>query len=176
MKTKIIIIITLIFTFFSCKNENKNVDNPQLSTKDFFKVSLDLIIKKDDSLQLFYLENDMVDYDGNKMVLAVVKGSDNNQEVNFVLPENVLPTQIRIDIGSNKNQEIIEFKKFGMNYLNKSFSVNDTLIYQYFQPNEQVEWNRKNASAKTIVKEGVFYDPGMSGREVLIDELKKIIK
>lgn len=179
MKFKICL-FSLALMIISCKevkNENQMevIDVPVKPRAELFQVSLDLIIKKDDSLQLFYMDENMTIYDGSKTVWSIVKGSDNPQEVIFMLPRDILPYKIRLDFGTNKEQLPIAVKSFSMKYRDKNFHVKDTMFYQYFIPNDQINWDRKEAVATTIYKEGVFYDPGFNCRETLELELEKII-
>jgi hypothetical protein len=178
MKSRNFFIIALLgLISFSCKNEDskkKEIEAKKVDPKELFKVSLDLIISKDDSLQIFYREAGMEDYDGSKTVFAAVKGSNLTQQVEFVLPENVLPSKLRIDLGNNKEQLPVEIKNFTMKYMDKIFQAKDTMFFQYFIPNDQIEWDRKKAVAKIKAKPNTFYDPGFLSRDVMDEELIKI--
>lgn len=177
MKHKIIIVGICLLSFCSCKNE-KDKDEVVVNNKpiETFDVALDVIVKQDDSLQLFYRDDTMPDYLEDKSVWAPVKGNNEVQHVFFNLPEDVIPAHIRLDFGKNKKQDPIEVKGFSMKYYDKVFQVKDTMFYQYFMPNEQIEWDRKNAVAKTIVKEGKTYDPFFFPRETLVLEIEKLVK
>ena len=180
MRTRntLIALLTLVI-FVSCKDEKnpKTEDAVVAETpKETFKVGLDLVIKKDDSLQIYYKDQGMTDWVFDKCVTKVVKGSDQVQEVIFNLPEDVLPSELRFDMGTNKSQGEVEIKSFKMNYLDKTFVAKDTLFFQYFYPNDQIDYNRSKAIAKPIVKANTPYDPIFISREVLTNEINKIIK
>ena len=171
MKTKLLIAALASTVLFSCKSDKQ--EEPAAPKKPTVKVALDLVIKKDDSLQLFYIQHGETEYNGALTVWAPVKGSDEPQEVLFDLPEDVLPTKLRIDLSKNKEQDPIEVKKFTIKYKERAFQVKDTMFYQYFIPNEQVEWDRKKAVA-TFKKDGKDYDPQFGSREVMDAELLKV--
>lgn len=175
---KSVILFSMVFMpmFFSCKNDSKNEEKVLVKDKPVFKIALDLVIKKDDSLQVFYCENGETEINGANTVWSSVKGNDNSQQVIFNLPEDVLPTKLRIDLSKNKNQDEIEVKGLTINYNEKTFSVKDTMFYQYFIPNEQIDWDRKKAIAKFKVKEGEFFDPQFGSRELMEAELQKFYK
>ncbi|PDS23405.1 hypothetical protein [Flavobacterium branchiophilum] len=170
MKTKLLIAALASTLLFSCKNDKQEQAEPKKPT---VKVALDLVIKKDDSLQIFYIQNGEAEYNGALTVWATVKGSDKPQEVMFNLPEDVLPTKLRIDLSKNKQQDPIEVKKFTIKYQDRIFQVKDTMFFQYFIPNEQVEWDRKKAIA-SFKKDGKEYDPQFGSRDLMDAELLKV--
>jgi hypothetical protein len=175
---KSVILFSLVFMsmFFSCKDDSKIEEEVVVQNKPVFKIALDLVIKKDDSLQVFYCENGETEINGANTVWSSVKGNNNSQQVIFNLPEDVFPTKLRIDLSKNKDQDEIEIKGFTINYDEKSFSVKDTMFYQYFIPNEQIDWDRKKAIAKFKSKEGEFFDPQFGSRELMEAELQKLYK
>lgn len=175
---KSVILFSLVFMsmFFSCKDDSKIEEKVVVQNKPVFKIALDLVIKKDDSLQVFYCENGETEINGANTVWSSVKGNNNSQQVIFNLPEDVFPTKLRIDLSKNKDQDEIEIKGFTINYDEKSFSVKDTMFYQYFIPNEQIDWDRKKAIAKFKSKEGEFFDPQFGSRELMEAELQKFYK
>lgn len=177
MNYKILILGISAALFCSCKEEKQ--DKPEVKTSapvETFDVALEAIIKQDDSLQLFYRDETMPDYLEQNSVWTAVKGSKESQTVKFNLPEDILPEHIRLDFGQNKKQDPIEVKGFSMEYFGKVFQVKDTMFYQYFMPNEQIEWDRKNGIAKPAIKEGKVYDPFFFPRETLILEINKLTK
>ncbi|WP_313805903.1 hypothetical protein [Flavobacterium sp.] len=179
MKTKkILASLFALMVVVACK-DNKETEAAETKVaeqpKETFKVAFDLIIKKDDSLQLYFKDETMKDWVFDKCVTTVVKGSDNVQKVEFALPEDMMPTELRFDFGSNKEQEEIQIKNFKMQYFQKSFEAKDTLFYQYFIPNEYIDYNRNQAIAKPKVVNG-NYDPFAFSREVLTTQIQNIIK
>jgi len=171
---KCIFFLGLLLVFVSCKDEVKEpIDKPE-AAKESFEVALDAVIKKDDSLQIFYCENGEINYDGVKMVWAKVKGSETLQTVKFKFPEDAVPTKMRLDISTNKDQSPIEFKKFSMKYYDKAYEIKDTMFFQYFIPSHQIEWNRKQAIATFKIKDGEFFDPQFGSRTNIEEELTKM--
>lgn len=177
MKNTILFLgLFLSFSFVSCKNDKADeVQKPEAVKKPAYKIALDLLIKKDDSLQIFYCENGEMEFNGAKTVWSSVKGNENVQQVVFDLPEDVFPTKLRIDLSKNKNQDPIAIKGFSINFEDKNFQVKDTMFFQYFIPNDQIDWDRKAAVAKFKIKEGETFDPQFGSRETMEIELQKLM-
>lgn len=144
MKTKFTIVaLVLSLAFISCKkSEEKNQEAPITevadANKDLFKVSLDLVIKKNDTLHLYYTEDGTINFNEESSIWLTVEGKDVAQEVTFNLPKDVIPTQFRIDFGVNKDNQEIVLNRVKFDYLDKSFAAVDGNIYTYFRPDESV--------------------------------------
>lgn len=182
MKTFLKSTLLLSLILLSCKNENTTDENKPMEEAveeqklPAFLVELDLVIKKDDTLQLFYTEFENETFVGTKKIRTVVKGNNQEQTIDFKLPGDVFPKRLRIDFGESEGQEPIEFKKFKVSYLDKIFEAKDTMFYQFFMPNRQIEWDRKNAIIKVNKKEGELYDPQFLSREILEKRLEKMVQ
>ena len=75
-----------------------------------------------------------------KTIWADVKGSKNIQELVFVLPKDVFPTHLRLDLGRgiNPEQTYYDIKGFKIDYLDKKFEVNDINVFNYFYAIKEV--------------------------------------
>lgn len=119
MKFKnLFIVLLLTVTVISCKDEAKNQDNsaqPQEAAPvaNAFKVTLDVVAKKNDDFCLLYTEDGSLNFkDG---IWKEVKGSDKDQTIEFYLPENAFPTQLRMDLGKNQDEILLKTVKFEYN-------------------------------------------------------------
>ena len=73
MKKIVFLLAALTITIISCKNESKDSDVivvPTIENKSDMKVTLDLIVKKNDSMQLFYIESEDGFYEEGNSVWA----------------------------------------------------------------------------------------------------------
>lgn len=173
---KIILAFSVLTIFISCKKEGSHDSDLPEKPVELFKVGLDLVIQKDDSLQVFYKDIADKDWKSYNSVTNFVKGSPVVQQVLFKLPEDVVPKEIRIDFGTNIDQAPIEIRNFKMEYIKKTFQAKDTMFFQYFMPNDQIQYSRNTAIAKPIYKKGTTYDPLFLPREVLLVEIDKLLK
>ena len=105
MKNKFLLLLfSCFFTIlFSCKNETP-IDDLEVVTPEaakvnlnFFKVTLNVIVKKDDDFALFYTTDGTTDFK-TAPIWQAIKGNSDVQEIKYNLPQNILPTQLRLDL------------------------------------------------------------------------------
>ena len=126
MKVKIIIAVVTFFFLLSC---NKSV-------KEDFSINIDLVIKKNDSIQLFYSDDGTLNFTEKKSFWKKIKGSPRNQTIKLVIPKNILPNQLRIDFGRNLKQEAIVLNKVELNYATQDIVLKGNEIYTLFRIDE----------------------------------------
>ena len=176
MKAKVILVsLFLSLAFLSCKNEIKKEEvKPAEEVKaNTFDVTVDLILKKDDELVLFYKDESITYFVEDMTVWAGLKGSEALQTAKFSIPEGILPNNIRIDISSKKEQEPIVIKSIGFSYEGRSFSVKGEDLEKYFTPNEYIKFNPSTATA-TLLKIKDAYDPFFLTKETLFPEIERV--
>jgi hypothetical protein len=181
MKTKFIATLLLVTTLFSCKNESNNdkssVDNNQTEVSKNFKVTLNVIVKKDDNFQVYYTEKSSNDFNEKESVWVEIKGSENPQDVVFNIPEEVVPTMFRLDFGVNDKQEDIKLNGVNIEYLGKSFKSEIPLLANFFRPEASTQIDFNTGIIKAIVKDGKRQEPALYPHEaVLQQEINKLIK
>lgn len=177
MKTKLIIAVIFI-SLLSCKN-NEQKESPEAIEEvkpKTFQVLLDLVIKTDDELILFYKNGPNQWFDDEKTVWNNVKGSEETQTVVFNLPEGVLPTDLRIDIGRNemKNLKDIEIKKIAISYLDKSFEIPQDKMDTYFKPNKCMSYDASTKIYTFKKDDEGMYDPFLEAQPDFYTELAKV--
>jgi len=151
MKKHILTILILSITFIGCKNDKKTEVKEEPKMDNFFKVSFDLIIKKDDNLHLYYTEDGTLNFNEKNSIWVAIKGSDNPQTVTFNLPPDVIPTHLRVDFGAgvNEAQSDVDIKSFTMNYFDKKVVANGLSFFDYFYINES---NTKVEKGSTVLQ------------------------
>lgn len=179
MKTKIIL-LSLCFSlvFFSCKNEPKN--EPKTEVKEdlppTFDVAVDLVIPSDEELILFYKDGTNEWFEEDKAVWASVKGNAAAQTVIFNMPEGVMPTDLRFDIGRNeyKGLKNIEIKKMSMSYLNNKFEIPQEKFGMYFKPNQYITFDEATKLYSFKTDEKGNYDAFFETTPALYPEFAKV--
>src|SRR6218665_1157756 len=168
MKIKSIsIALLLCLALTGCKNE-KSSDNTNEVTQqaepvnDYLKVTLDVTVKKDDNLQVYYIDKVTEPFAEEKSVWVAVKGSPNPQKVVFNIPKNEAPHLLRLDFGMNPEQEDIVFSGLEFNYFGKIKEIKGGELAFFFRPVSPTTIdfatgviNAKEASGKRV--EAVLY-------------------
>lgn len=180
MKTKFKILLLLVsISILSCKNE-KSVDDPKVEkpkvVESKVNVVLDMIVKKDDTFQLYYTEDGTLNFDDKLSVRVNVKGSEKTQKITFELPEKINFTFLRIDLGVSDKQEEMKVNNFVFKYFDKKWEAKGNTFFQFFGPNEQMVLNRDLSTLTPSPKAGQAYDPILYPSEGVGVELKKLLK
>ncbi len=180
MKNKFSILIVLSLALITgCKDEKSTEQPVEEKTANLVEVTLTATVKKDDNFQLFFKEEDNVEtlFEESSSVWKEVKGSENPQEIEFFLPENVLPNYLRLDVGTNTSNENITISNFKIKYLDKKIDINSAAFFDtYFISNPCIEVEDKASGLIKTKKENDFYDPFFNSGENLKYELQKIYK
>lgn len=126
----------LLLAFVACKEEEKKVE--KVVEVPTFNLSFDLVMQKDDKIHLYYTQDETVNFNEENSVWVDLKGSNSVQTITFKLPEDVLPTNVRVDFGSgvNEEQSDVELKKFKMEYTGKEVIAEGDKIFEFFYINE----------------------------------------
>jgi hypothetical protein len=120
-----LVLITCFFT--SCeKNEKTNS----------LKIDLDVVIKNNDSIQIYYTQNTSISFIEEQSFWKKVSGNKKNQTVSIVFPDSILPKQIRMDFGRNMKQDEIILNEITFSYKKNRFSAKGEDIYHLFRVDE----------------------------------------
>ncbi|MFM2367729.1 MAG: hypothetical protein RL619_19, partial [Bacteroidota bacterium] len=176
MKIKLIVAsLFLTLALVSCKNEGKKeVAAPVEEVKaNTFDVTVELVIKKDDELILFYKDPSINYFDEKNTVYYGVKGKQVPQTVTFSIPEGVLPNDIRFDISSKKDQEPVKINSITLSFEGRIFRVDQRNLLKYFTPNEFITFDEASSTA-TFISKGDQYDPIFNTKPAIYIELEKV--
>lgn len=181
MKSKIVLVATFISVLLiGCKNE-KSADplevEKQEVVKNSFKVIIDVIVKNDDNFSLFYTEDGTTNFGGTPIWLGV-KGNQNEQQIVFELPEDIYPSQLRLDFGLKQNLDEVVLKKITYSYKGKTFDIIGNQIGMYYHPDlNKCTYDPNTGIIKPISKDGVAQFPSLYPHEVAntkaLEELAK---
>jgi hypothetical protein len=165
MKLRFLAIIAISTLVLSCKNEKQvepeaapQAEQPVANNR--FRVILDVTVKKDDNLQVYY--NTGKGFNEEEAVWAAVKGMPDSQKVVFELPDEVIPLSLRIDLGVKEDQQDIIFSGFEMSYSGKTFESRGYEIGKYFYPLEGTEADFTSGVVKVKLKDGKRVEPAFN--------------
>ena len=176
MKLKFIIIFVLILPLFTgCKNDKSSIVN-QNGIAPNFKITLNVIVKKNDNFSLFYTQDGTTDFSKIQPLWVGVKGKETEQKVIYILPKKAIPTQFRLDFGIAKNQENIILKNISVENNGKKRTINGSELAGFFIADvKKCTFNASNGVIKAVIKEGVRQYPSLYPQEELLKaELEKL--
>lgn len=172
MKLKSILLLFFVsLTFVNCKNDGKQSETDNQTqevetNKNVFKVAINVLVKKNDNFCLLYTEDGTINF--KEGVWQEVKGSDNEQIVEFSLPDDVFPSQLRLDLGQNLDQEDIVIKTVTFSYLDNSRVLEGPQIGVFFRPDDsKCTFDASTGIIKAIVKDGVKQFPSLYPHETI---------
>lgn len=180
----ILVALLMSLAVVSCKNEEKKeatepekVEQQAVLNKNIFTVTLTAVVKKDDSFQLYYKNDDGGPFEEKNSLFVEFKGSEQPQDIVFKLPEDQLPNFLRLDFGTNKAQSEITVKKFRIDYMDKNFEIPGTEYFNYFYANlitSKVD-AKTGVLTPVLSPEGV-YDPMTTSAEGLSKQIKLLVQ
>jgi len=136
---KFVFLLIITFSTLSCKKESNKSSDSDITIQELdesFNVVLDLVIKKDDDIALFYTTDGSVDFSKIPPIWQGVKGSESVQQIVFKLPLDAKPTQFRFDLGRNPEQGDIFLKKVTFKYIGKSREIGCPELVDFFRAND----------------------------------------
>ena len=178
MKKKFLLIV-LVLVVISCKNEPKTQTN-ELESQEVvannFKVFLNVIVKNNDDFCVLYTEDGSLNFE--KGVWKGITGSENEQTVEFSLPDNEFPTQLRIDLGKNPEQKDITIKSIRFEYSGKVRELKEFEMGVFFRADgSKCTFDSSTGIVKAIEKDGVRQSPSLYPNEsILAAELPNLMK
>lgn len=183
MKIKILLGIILASTLFvGCKNdktadgEKATAEAPKEEAIENFRVTLNVVAKKGDDFQIYYIQNPSETFSEEKSLWFQLKGSDKPQDIVFNLPKDIVPSSVRLDFGLNKDQESITLNSVDMEFFDKKFSAKGIDLGKYFSPLEPTKIDFATGVMTAIDKTGKKVEPALQPQETLNQEIGKLVK
>lgn len=170
--------LVLASAVLSCKNQTKNqtINEEVLSQSTSFKVIVNVVVKKNDDFCLLYTQDGTINFkDG---VWKEVKGSDVEQTVEFYLPEDIYPTQLRLDLGRSKEQDDIIIKSVKFDYLGNVLELVGPQVGVFFTADaSKCTYDFETGVVKRLVKDNIKQSPSLYPHELVqANELPKLMK
>lgn len=182
---KIVLLLSIVTltVLNSCKNEGSEKKEETLDQtitevkKDtVFTITLNATVLKDDSFQVYFKRNDEKIYEEVNSIFTEFKGSDKPQDIVFRLPDGVIPDNIRLDFGTNKEQSEIKINSLKMSYFGKTFETNGSDFFNYLLvETKTATFDKDKATLKPLLVNGT-YDPQATSEKALFEQIQKIIK
>ncbi len=166
---KIIYLLIGSIILVSCKlkDEKSEVEAAQPQEKYGFKVTAGVISKTTDDFCLLYTEDGTINF-GESVVWLPVQGKKELQKVDFYLPENVYPTQLRFDLGLKQTaNDTIYLKSLHFDYNGKKLDIVGQQLGQYFRADENhCTFDPSTGAIIPLVKNGKVEHPSIYPHEI----------
>lgn len=167
----------------ACKKDQTGTDQngqPTVNQKENFSVELNVITEKDDDFAVYYTEDGSINFDADHVVWHGVKARPESQKVTIDLPEEIVPTDIRIDFGIKRKQDQgdVTLEKFKISYYGKNFEARGSDFLKYFVKNDSIESVVDDAKGTITFHKNLknsvtpFYYPS----KPILDEIAKMTK
>ncbi len=177
--TKLVTFFLSLAMLISCKGGDKDNQNAtaEPASDPNYVITLNATIKKSDNIQLFFKEttDDNTQFSEENSVRVDVIGSDKAQDIVFKLPTDSYPSQLRLDLGLNKDQQEIAINNLNIQHAGKNFSLSAADFFEYFVPDTtyvNVSKVTKTVTPK-VAKDGSF-DPKLFSGTMLAEKLQTI--
>ncbi len=174
-----IALVTIVTAFIGCKDDKKPVDSLDAikpKTESKVQIILNMIVPEDDTFQIYYTQDGTANVKPEQMITVPVKGKDTAQDIVFNVPDDVVMTYLRIDVGENSKQGKMTMNTFTYKYYGKKFETKGNVFFQYFNPTEQIAVDLPTSTI-TPTGKGTMYDPIFYPYlEKLSPEMDKLVK
>lgn len=180
MKLKsLCVAIAVLFVFSGCKNEGKEEVLKKETAQGFepnFTIKVEAKVSTKDDFAAYYTEDKSNNFDGSKAVWIGIDAGDNFQVVKLNLPQEIVPTNIRLDFGINKDQQNISIQKITMSYQGMSFEIKGDKFFEYFIDTKEFPAvvNPTKGSLEIKYEAGKFKTPYFYPNEKLLNEIQNI--
>ncbi|WP_333877441.1 hypothetical protein [Flavobacterium sp.] len=172
---KIICLLIVSVTLTSCKIKDEEAKGETAqSQSNVFKISANVISKTSDDFCLLYTEDGTINF-GETVVWTAVPGKAEEQKVDFYLPEDVYPTQLRFDLGLKQTaKDTIYLKSLHFEYNGSKLDIAGAQLGQYFRADENhCKFEPSTGAVIPVVKDGKVMQASIYPQEI---ELGKALK
>lgn len=138
-----VIFCFLIFLHSGCKNIDSNKKSE--GEADAFIIDLSIIVKEKDVVEIFYLDSkdDGIKFSEEKKIRKSIEGSDDVQTLSFELPIEALSNTFRIDLGNNRQQNMVRFESITLKSPKGELKLKESEMKWFFTINKYLKYMGK---------------------------------
>lgn len=168
IKLPLIFILSTVCLFvISCNDRTK-------TPKSGVEITLDIMLAKDETLQLFYKINTDDGYTESLSIEKPVIGSRDFQKVHFALPVGIKPKNIRIDFGDQPGLDSLRLREITISYKRLKLKGDINKIQSWFDFNQNIHYNSTNDYFYLEQALDGLYDPQITGNSTLNKRIVKL--
>jgi hypothetical protein len=172
----LLVLLFCMLSFFGCKKKSSDESIGASHVVSPFKVTLKFIAQQKDAFCLLYTEDGSINF-GEQGIWKGFEGSVNEQTVNFEFPNNVVPTQLRLDLGIKPEQTDITLKSLSLEYNGKKREIVGAEIGTFFKAEGSTcKFDPSTGVVKANVEKGKRVNPCLYPNELpLKQEIVKLV-
>ncbi len=170
---KILLLILILTT--SCKKTENKVEKELIMDK-FFSVEFSVKADKPDDFTVYWSEDKTNNFDGTRAVWGGIKGQGIDETITIKLPEQIVPTNVRLDFGIKPEKENVILKNLEFNFYGNKFNIRGSEFLNYFIVRPEIKTTIDNNlgtitfSKTEQLKDGYYYYP----KQELLEKIKLI--
>ncbi|WP_019037496.1 hypothetical protein [Psychroflexus tropicus] len=145
----------ILFVFFSCIEEKK----------DETKVTMVFRSEYDETIQLFFTDDEHPKFNNNNLLKKKVLGSRQYQRIVFEIPKKIKPRRFRIDLGEEKYTTSLYIKTITIDFGSKQITIDDDTFDRYFSTNIYLKKEGRNRFERKLINRS--YDPFIKSTPLL---------
>jgi len=169
--------VLALFILVACKKERSADESKEDASQlpRIYEVIVDLVIDTDDDLIIYYKDGQNQWFVEEKAVWRGAIASPTVQQVVFPLPEDIVPNDIRFDIGRNDFKEkTLEIKNITLRFRGKEFNIPQDQVMNFFKPNQYIEYNQATKKFTFKKDEEGNFDPFFETKPELYPQLLNV--
>ncbi|MBT8254151.1 MAG: hypothetical protein HKN00_08345 [Flavobacteriaceae bacterium] len=188
MKKLLFFSLFLSVIIYSCKNgskseasetdqiteEGQTTQSNEEDTSSFFTLTINALVELDDEFILYYLEEGQKDIKKENSVAVKLSGSPSIQQLEFKLKDDTLPTNLILRFAQETPEQKVTFMNSVITYGSSEFIIDAPRFFQFFNPNECINFNKEENSA-TVKEVNGRLNPSFNSREVLNQRLDLLL-
>lgn len=161
MKFKFLLLLSFLITTIGCSEKEITQNSPTQEIENYegVIVTIEGVFEENDNVAIYY---DREDNFTNKRVEQLVLGSSDIQFLEFKLPEEVTPEQIKISLSKNPAQKRVSVRDISVKYRDNVVDGSNGKFVNLFTLKNQVKYDRVLLQY-TIVPDNESYSPWIAG-------------
>jgi len=180
MKNIFLAVITLLL-FVSCKEDPKKQETEEVAVEEQinpnFIVEVFAYASQKDDFALYFTEDNTIEFKPEQAIWCGIEAAKAGQRVYFEVPEERLPTHLRLDFGLNKAQDSVIIEKIKLNYLKNSFEFKGSEFFKYFnqEASFKTRIDDKNGSLVLYKNGNEYKTPFFYPNDSLVKQVKTLL-
>lgn len=148
--------------------------NQTINSEEGLVLTINADYNKSDELIVFWKDKSIGWFTEDKTIYGGSSDVSGHQNIEFKFPTNAIPTDLRLDISSKKDQKEIKINFIKIANQGREFYIFGDELTKYFKPNEFTNYD-DSTNKLSLKSKGENYDPFLTTTHEFILELQKVL-